>query len=75
MFFTNSQIDKDQLDVMISIITMEYPYNNDDELAVLISNNFGIDIETVKVTLQSYRANMGDDYEKESNKMIYYAQY
>ena len=69
MYFTKIKKTKDQLEVMINILTKEYGAVDDNKLSELMAKYFEVNIEDAKSSLQSYRALAGEDYEQQSKKI------
>lgn len=72
MHFTSTNITKEQLEVMIGAIDLEYKYNNDYELAALLSRNFQVNLVSIIDTLKAYRSYKDEDWETISKKTIYH---
>jgi len=71
MYFTKIKKTKDQLEVMIGILTKEYGAVDDDKLSELIAKYFEVNIEDAESSLKAYRALAGEDYEQQSKKIEY----
>jgi len=71
MYLTKMNCTKEQLEVMIAAIDMEYKYRNDYELAALLSRNFQINLTNVVDSLEAYRGYKGEDFEQLSKKAEY----
>ena len=71
MYYTRIKKTHAQFEVMISALEMEYGAKNDKDLAKLISKYFEVSIEDAEISLQAYRANNPEDYERLSNRQEY----
>lgn len=73
MYFHKIRKTQDQLEVMISVLTLEYGAKNDEQLALLIAKYFEVNVDDALASLIAYRAHKSEDYEHLSNKQLEYA--
>ena len=71
MYFTKIQKTKEQLEFMIESILLEYGELDDEHMIVLLSTVYNLREEYVKDALNSYKAMVDEDFEVESNKIVY----
>lgn len=72
MYFTKIKKTQAQLEVMISILQMEYNADTDEKLAVLMAKYFEVALQDAQDSIKAYRAFISEDYEQQS-KAIQYA--
>lgn len=71
MYFPKINKNKDEFEALIQIIELEYDVKNDDHLIELLHQNFNLNREALNSSLKAYRANKGEDFTRESNKIKY----
>lgn len=63
-------MNKDELDVLALLIYADYQPKDNYELSELISSNFNLNQSDVYSALESQKAFINEDYEKESWKIL-----
>lgn len=66
MFFPKLNMNQDKLDVLILLIQADYQPKDNYELSKLISSNFNLNQSDVYSALESQKAFINEDYERES---------
>ncbi len=71
MYFPKIRRTREQLEFMIQSILLEYGDQEDFRMIALLSCVYGLKEEDLKESLDAYKAMPEEDFETESNKILY----
>ena len=71
MYFPKIKRTREQLEFMIQSVILEYGEQEEEQMAVLLSQNYKVSFEDVLDSLRAYDAMPSEDFEFESNKIEY----